>query len=84
MTSATALVLCWAVHDPTGIRVALLAYAEDAAGVVALYGEGATIRFGPLVVWREGKETQPAGESYDYVAEMVHARADARNREPLK
>ena len=47
---------------------------EGAAALVTLAGEGATIRNGHALknaVWTEGKEVQPAGESYDFVAAMI-------------
>lgn len=43
-------------------------------------GEGTEIRFQhnpKLVLWREGAETQPAGESFDHVTEIVTARLEA-------
>lgn len=57
--------------------VACCKYAEDAAAIVASYGDGTTIRYGHpkrYIVWTEGAENQPAGESYDYVRQVVHAR----------
>ncbi len=51
---------------------------DDAGAIVALYGDGATIRLGHnTVLWCEGNESQPAGESYDYVAEICWAREHA-------
>ncbi len=47
---------------------------EGAAALVALAGTGATIRNGHALknaVWSEGKEAQPAGESYDFVAQTI-------------
>jgi hypothetical protein len=49
-------------------------YAEDAAAFVAFLGEGATISNGPHLLWTEGEEDQPASESYDHVANVVHTR----------
>ena len=55
--------------------VASCKYAEDAAALVAVLGEGATIRFGHgPVLWAEGREDQSAGESYDHVREVCDAR----------
>ena len=62
------------VHDSTGRRVASFFYASDAAILVDAYGEGTSIRFGRKCVWLEGSEDQPAGESYDHLCEVVHAR----------
>lgn len=62
----------WKVYSPDGEYIAATRYAEDAAALVAVRGDGATIRWNHgSVVWREGAEKQPAGESYDYVAQTV-------------
>lgn len=58
-------------------------YPEDAAMLVACLGDGAQIRDGHAarsIVWNEGAEEQPAGESYDYVAAMVWHRTGAEGR----
>jgi len=50
-------------------------YAEDAA--MLMHGEGDTIRHGHRVVdtvWTEGKELQPASESYDFVDDLIALR----------
>ena len=63
------------VYTPTKAYVAACKHAEDAAAIVALYGDGATIRAGhSIVLWTEGAEDAPAGDSYDHVAAVVHAR----------
>lgn len=65
----------WKVYNPQGEYVAACKHVEDAACLVAFYGDGATIRDGHGIrgiVWHEGKEGQPAAESYDHVAEHVH------------
>jgi hypothetical protein len=57
--------------------VASVKYAEHAAAIVALEGDYGTIRYGHskrMILWREGLEAQPAGESYDFVAETVYER----------
>ncbi len=60
--------------------VASCKYAEDAAILVAALGEGSTIRNGhSTIVWEEGKETQPAYESYDFVAYTVFERINGGN-----
>lgn len=71
------------LFNPEGEYVASFKHAEDAACLLALYGEGAILRWRDrrLVLWREGKETQPAGESYDHVADVVHRRLDEARRE---
>ena len=51
--------------------------AEGAAALVALAGNGATIRNGHArknAIWVEGREAQPAGESFDFVAQTIHER----------
>ena len=65
------------VYTPEGEYVASCHYASDAGAIVNLYGDGATIRDGHRkanVVWTEGSEEQPAGESYDFVVETVMVR----------
>ena len=64
--------LIWKVYRD-GEMVASLRYAEEAAAVVAL-GGAAVIKVNGRIVWREGREAQPAGESYDYVAALCRAR----------
>jgi hypothetical protein len=66
------------VHNPSGTHVASCEHAEDAAAIVNLYGDGATIRFmqGGHALWTEGKEDMPAGESYDFVTEVCEKRLD--------
>ena len=59
------------VYTPDGEYVASCKHAEDAAALVALYGDGATIRAGHSrrdILWHEGFQGQPAAESYDFVA----------------
>ncbi len=75
----------WKVYDAEGRERARTVYAEDAAALVSLLGEGATIRVGgnAQALWTEGEERQPAGESYDHVRDVVHARRNARGRRPI-
>lgn len=68
--------LPYKVHNPAGVHVADCKHVEEAACLVAFLGDDASIRVGPLVVWHEGKEDQPAGESYDQVAQTVHDRME--------
>lgn len=64
----------WKVYSPTSEYVAACRYVEDAAAVVALYGNGASIRDDHgRKVWIEGSDGD-AGESYDHVAEVVRER----------
>lgn len=71
----------WSVRFNGELRASVL-YAEDAAILVAGIGDGAVITCGNSreVLWEEGKEEQPAAESYDFVAETV----EARNRSGAK
>lgn len=65
------------IFNPKGEYVACCKFAEDAAAIIALYGNGATIRNGhskKFTVWHEGKEEHLAGESYDIVAAVVNHR----------
>ena len=65
------------VYNPGGVYVAACKHIEDSAALVALYGDGATIRNGHRatdIVWAEGREEQPAAESYSFVADIVLAR----------
>ncbi len=62
------------VYNAEGEYVAACKFAEDAAAVVASY-EGGTIRDGHRkIVWREGSETETAGNSYDAVAQTIYTR----------
>lgn len=65
------------IYSPDGEYVAACKYATDAAALMALYGDGATIRDGHSkrsTVWTEGAEDQPAAESYDHVHDVVQQR----------
>jgi hypothetical protein len=66
------------IYSADGEYVASCKYCEDAAALVAMRGDGTTIRYGysrQNIVWTEGKETQPAGESYDFVAKTISVRS---------
>lgn len=66
------------VIDKGGRLQAATRRAEEAALVVAFLGDGAEVRIGRgrgRVIWREGAESQPAGESYDFAAATMNARA---------
>lgn len=66
------------VYSNKNEYVASCKYAEDAAAIVSMRGDGTTIRLGhSVVLWTEGQENLPAGESYDNVAEVCDAREDA-------
>ena len=64
----------WKVYDRDGELRAAVRHAEDAAVLVAVLGDGTTIRRNNLIVWHEGCEAQPALESYDEVASLCHSR----------
>lgn len=79
------VLMCWQVYNPQGEHVASLVYAEDADALVAFYGDGATIRTtSDTILWHEGLEDQPAGESYDHVATTVGDRMTLRRTRKLK
>ena len=66
---------CWKVFNPQGEYVASCKHVEDAAMIVGSYGEGARISYQrQFTVWHEGHEHQPASDSWDYVAQVVHER----------
>lgn len=71
----------WKVYDPSGEYEGCCKHAEIAAALVAVLGEGATIRYhhGPPL-WTEGKEGQSAGESWDHVRDVCHERLAERRR----
>ena len=63
------------IYTASGEYVAACKHPNDAGAIINLYGDGATIRNGhKMIVWREGHEAQPAGDSYDFVAETVFDR----------
>lgn len=65
----------WNVYSNENELRAACQYAEDAGMLVSCLGEGTTIKYGKVVVWTEGEEDQPAGESYDYVAQVCNSRS---------
>lgn len=72
----------WKVHNPSGEYIAACKHIEDAACLVALYGDGATIR-NPWTghrkpLWTEGAEDFRAGESYDRVVTVVTSRCSSQ------
>lgn len=62
------------VVDQMGDTIGMLRTPEDAAMLISCLGSGYTIRHGRNIVWSEGKESQPAFESYDFVADTVYSR----------
>lgn len=67
-------ILEFKVHSPRLGLIAACKFAEDAAMLVAFLGNGTTILHGDRKVWHEGRESQPAGESYDHTAKVIHDR----------
>lgn len=62
----------WKVYNTEGEYVASCKHVEDAAAIIALYGDGASIRDGhSKVVWLEGRDGE-AAESFDAVAAKVY------------
>jgi hypothetical protein len=60
---------------------------EAAAALAAFYGKGAEIRAehsSGWTLWTEGAEKQPAGESYDYVAQVCTKRLQYRQVQAYK
>ncbi len=69
----------WKVFNPSGVYIASCKHAEDAAAIVASYGDGAAIWYRrDFNVWTEGSEAVGAGESYDAVAKTCHRRMRRR------
>jgi hypothetical protein len=62
------------VYTDGGMYIASCKYPTYAAMIVTGIA-GGTIRYGHQhIVWREGHEAQPAGESYDFVESTVNDR----------
>ncbi len=57
------------------VPVAKCVHSEDAAALVAV--SGGQIKVRKNLVWDEGKEAQPAGDSYDFVANTISQRLQA-------
>lgn len=68
------------VYTESGEYIAACKYGEDAAKLISGSQEGTTIRIGHTrIAWVEGHEIQPAGESYDFVADTLHYREESRD-----
>lgn len=68
----------WKIYTPDAIYEASAKHAEVAAAIVAVLGEGATIRYNHnVVVWTEGQEGKSAADSYDDAADIMASRVKA-------
>ena len=63
----------WKVHQ-FGEFVASTKSPVDAAALAGMTGEG-VVKFAGRIVWREGKETIMAGDSWDGAADVMVKRA---------
>jgi len=71
----------WKVYTPAGEFTAATKCATEAAALIAFLGEGAQIKYmHHTLVWTEGKEKQPAAESYDYVTDTCIDRVNETRR----
>lgn len=66
--------LDYKIFDGDGVLVGSTMHAEDAAALVSLHAHGTVKYRHRTTVWREGRETQLAGESYDFAAGVMIAR----------
>lgn len=66
------------IYDSDGIYQASCRHATDAAAVVAIQGDGATVRFRHRKrIWTEGENADGyAGDSYDEAAELMLSRME--------
>lgn len=66
------------VYNADGEYVAATIDTTLAAALVgSVLSEGARVKFGGRIIWREGAEEIPAGESYDRAAEIMADRVTA-------
>lgn len=71
----------WKVYKPDGEYTAATKDPEEAAALIEFLGEGAQIKYQHhTLAWTEGKEIQPAGASYDYVAKLCEFRVNESRR----
>jgi len=71
--------LVWKVYSASGEHIASLRDAEDAAALVGLHDDGKVLVDG-RIVWREGKEEDRAGNSYDFAAGVMYQRRAEHHR----
>jgi len=68
------------VYNAQGEYIGCVKHYEDAACLVASYGDGASVRLGhnkKLTLWNEGSESFTADESYDRAGELMREREQA-------
>lgn len=68
------------IFNPQGEYIGCVKHYEDAACLVASYGDGAEVRYGHnkrRLLWREGAEEFSAGESYDRAGAVMRKREEA-------
>lgn len=68
------------IYNSVGDYIGCVKHYEDAACLIASYGAGAEVRLGHSrkhVLWREGDEGFPAGESYDGAGAIMRERENA-------
>lgn len=68
--------LYWKVYDLAGRLKAACKGPYEAAAVVVVVGDGATIRVNGAALWHEGHELHPASDSFDFVAATMFSRAN--------
>lgn len=65
------------LYDAEGAHIAACKHPEDAAALISIQGEGATIRLGrSAVLWTEGSESWRASESFDRTAAQIVTREE--------
>jgi hypothetical protein len=78
MKKANPLPIAWMkIYDSSGGYVGSCVDLGAAAALMSFLGDGAEIRNGHAkknAIWREGQESQSAGESYDLVVLTIHDR----------
>src|SRR5262252_377953 len=73
----------WLVYGPDDKFEGATVYAEMAAALVSVLGDGATVRTKTgHAVWREGAEDEPAFDSYDNAALVMMERSNTGEPAP--
>lgn len=72
--------LDWKIFNASHEMIGSTMHAEDAAALVAMHTDGYVKWNHAVIVWREGRESQPASESYDFAAGCMLARMRGYNR----